>query len=571
MQRAQDDNTQPPEQATHAKVEAASSQAIQAARSALGSAMISAALAVVASLIARLLFAVPTSAEVFGDQITRLIPLPLFEQLLQTFGGNAKHLYYASVLVGEAIITALIGVAYWSARQWLLDRQEGETQQVVSRAPSMLDGLALIVLLWLLSAGIFAPLVGGGLLGNGLAGGAVNVLVAQAIPDAVFALVFVVSLRRHFAQQLARSDEPGDVTRRRVLRQAGMALAVLAGGALIWEGISSGLGSLLGINGPAHPTLRLSATPKRIVPPPTPSYGPWAPVSGQTAEITPVANFYYVSKNLVGDPQVDQHGWRLQISGLVNKPYTLSYSDLLALPQVEQYHTLECISNEVGGNLMSNALWTGVSLADTLNRAVIQAGASELIFHGADGYSDRLHLSQALDARSLIAYRINGTALPIPHGFPARLLIPGLYGMKNGKWLTGLELSSGDYTGYWEQQGWTREAHVKPTARIDLPHDGDLLIARPMYIAGVAYSGANGIARVEISTDCGQTWQATNLKRPLGVLTWVLWEYRWTPQAGQYIIAARCIDLDGNVQISDQAPPLPTGASGYDAVQVTVR
>jgi len=157
------------------------------------------------------------------------------------------------------------------------------------------------------------------------------------------------------------------------------------------------------------------------------------------------------------------------------------------------------------------------------------------------------------------------------HGFPARLLIPGLYGMKNGKWLTALELGSGGYTGYWEQQGWNREAHVKMTARIDTPHDGDLLLAQPTFVAGVAYSGAAGVAQVDVSVDGGQTWQPANLKRPLGTLTWVLWGYAWTPTSGQYVIAARVIDLEGNVQSPATAAPLPDGASGYNAISVVVR
>ena len=140
-----------------------------------------------------------------------------------------------------------------------------------------------------------------------------------------------------------------------------------------------------------------------------------------------------------------------------------------------QYHTLECISNVVGGPLMSNGYFTGVRLSDALNAAGIQRLATEMIFNAADGYSDSLHLSQALDERSLIVYLLNGEPLPHLHGYPARLLIPGLDGMKNGKWLTEISLASGPYEGYWEQRGWTPEALVKLTSRIDIPHDGDLL------------------------------------------------------------------------------------------------
>ena len=194
-----------------------------------------------------------------------------------------------------------------------------------------------------------------------------------------------------------------------------------------------------------------------------------------------------------------------------------------------------------------------------------------MIFKAADGYSDSLHLAQALNEQSLVVYLLNGQRLPTAHGFPARLLIPGLYGMKNGKWLTELSLASGSYQGYWEQRGWTPEAIVKLTSRIDTPHDGDLIIAGPTSVAGVAYGGAKGISRVDVSVDAGKTWTPAAMRRPLGALTWTLWEYAWTPTTGSYTLLVRAIDLDGNVQTYVPSPPLPDGATGYHAISVTIR
>jgi DMSO/TMAO reductase YedYZ molybdopterin-dependent catalytic subunit len=344
-------------------------------------------------------------------------------------------------------------------------------------------------------------------------------------------------------------------------------VAVIAGGVLIWEGVSAGLGSVIGLAGRHRPQLSLSNSPAKVTPP-TPNYGDWSPIAGQTPEITAAKDFYYVSKNLVSDPSINATQWSLKIAGMVNAPYNLSYDELRALPSVRQYHTLECISNDVGGNLMSNALFTGVRLADVLNKAGIQSGASLVTFRADDDYSDSLHLSQALNPDSLIVYLINGDPLPQAHGYPARLLIPGLYGMKNGKWLTSLTVGSGTYDGYWEQRGWTHEAMVKMTARIDVPSDGDLLTAKPTAIAGVAYSGDKGIAEVDVSVDGGQSWRVATLRRPLGALTWVLWELPWTPSSGNHIIVARAIDNAGNVQTTAGAPPIPDGASGYDAISV---
>src|SRR5262249_36996367 len=161
---------------------------------------------------------------------------------------------------------------------------------------------------------------------------------------------------------------------------------------------TGGLGRLLGVGGPRGPDVNLGNVPRKVSPP-TPTYGTWTPTAGQTPETTSTGRFYYVSKNLVADPAVNAQGWRLAIGGPVAQPYSLTYDELRALPRVERFHTLECISNEVGGDLLSTADFTGVSLAEVLRQAEIQPGASEMIFQAADGYSDSLHLSQALDPR----------------------------------------------------------------------------------------------------------------------------------------------------------------------------
>jgi DMSO/TMAO reductase YedYZ molybdopterin-dependent catalytic subunit len=407
--------------------------------------------------------------------------------------------------------------------------------------------------------------------GTGLSSGALGFLGAEVVPALTSGGLFIWLLSREDALTLARSRAAGTLSRRRVLRQAGFAFALLAGTAVVWEIVQKGAASLgLAGTGGSAPPLNISSTPDQITPPPVPVYGSWTPVVGQTTEVTSTTRFYYVSKNLVGDPAIDSGQWQLQITGLIDHAKTFSFADIQAMPQVQRYQTLECISNEVGGDLMSTTLWTGTRIADILMAAGIQAGASQMIFHCADGYSDRHHLSQALDPRALIVYAMNGQPLPQAHGFPARLLIPGRYGMKNGKWVTSLELATGDYQGYWEQQGWTSEAVVKLTSRIDVPGDGELLERRPINLAGVAFAGDQGIGRVEVSTDAGQTWTAAHLKRPLSDLTWVLWELPWSPPPGSHVVAVRAIDLAGRMQTSQTATPLPDGATGYHAITVTV-
>ena len=548
------------------------SLARSAARKTLGPALIAAALAVVTALGLRYFFSLPMPAELFADQATTRIPLPLFETMLTTFGTAAKHLYLIAALIGEAALMALVGEAYVAARALL----PGARERPFDGALSYLDAPLIVLALWLLSVGALAPLLGGGWFGADLEGGVSMALLSQLAPDIVFALVFVWQTRetRRSVQEGLASGEPrARLSRRLLLQQGTLAGVTLAGGLAVWQALTSGLGALVGASPPASSAASVTLTnlPTQITPPPTPVYTDFAPVAGQVSEVTAAADFYYVSKNLAGDPMVNGQAWRLAFTGMLDKPYTLSYAQLRALPQVTQYHTLECISNEVGGNLMSNGYFTGVSLVDALNTAGIQQGASSLIFKAADGYSDSLHMAQALDERSLIVYLLDGQPLPTAHGYPARLLIPGLYGMKNGKWLTELSVASGDYSGYWEQRGWTPEAKIKMTSRIDTPHDGDLLVARPMSIAGVAYSGAQGIARVDVSVDAGKTWSPARMRRPLGALAWTLWEYPWTPTVGSHTLIVRAIDLQGAVQSYYPAPPLPDGSSGYHVISVTAR
>ena len=552
-----------------------------AARKALGPALVAAALAVVAALALRYFFSLPMPAELFADQATTRIPLPLFEAMLATFGTAAKHLYLIGVLIGVAALTTLLGVAYAAIRSSAIGARKPRNASAAGipsagEALSYADAPIIVLALWLLSTGALAPLLGGGWFGADLEGGVTAALLSQLAPDIVFALSFIWqtrSSRRAWLEGLAAQEPGARLSRRLLLQQTTLAAVTLAGGIAVWQALTSGLGALVGASPPhsAAPQVDLSNLPTRISPPPVPVYTDFAPVTGQAPEVTAAANFYYVSKNLVADPEINGQSWQLAFTGMVEKPYTLTYAQLRALPQVTQYHTLECISNEVGGDLMSNGFFTGVSLADALNAAGIRQDAASLIFKAADGYSDSLHLAQALDERSLIVYLLDGQPLPTSHGYPARLLIPGLYGMKNGKWLTELSLAASDYSGYWEQRGWTREAVVKMTSRIDTPHDGDLLVARPMSVAGVAYAGDQGIARVDVSVDTGKTWTPAKLRRPLGALAWTLWEYPWTPAPGTHTLLVRAIDSTGAVQSYSPAPPLPDGASGYHTIMVTAR
>jgi DMSO/TMAO reductase YedYZ molybdopterin-dependent catalytic subunit len=297
---------------------------------------------------------------------------------------------------------------------------------------------------------------------------------------------------------------------------------------------------------------------------------PEAGLSGPSPELTPAGDFYVVSKNF-SDPAVSAQGWSLQVQGLVETPLRLSYQELRSLPAHTAYVTLECVSNNVGGPQISTGQFTGVRLKDLLDKAGIRAAAQAVVFRARDGYEESIPLSLVTGGPDvLVAYDLDGAPLPHAHGFPARILIPGHYGMKGPKWLDSIEAAPRVVDGYWENQGWNRDAVVKTMSRIDVPADGAIL-RPPVAVAGIAFAGARGISRVELSTDGGRSWAEADLKPPLSDLTWTLWTFGWTGAAeGQHTLQVRATDLAGAVQTADNRPSYPDGSSGYHTIRVNV-
>jgi DMSO/TMAO reductase YedYZ molybdopterin-dependent catalytic subunit len=296
-------------------------------------------------------------------------------------------------------------------------------------------------------------------------------------------------------------------------------------------------------------------------------------IRGLPPEVTPNDRFYVVSKNAAGlDPRVDVSRWRLEITGLVGSPVRLTYDEIRAMPSVTRYHTLECISNEVGGDLIGNALWKGVRFRDLIQRAGgVGPRAIRFALRCADGYTEGIPVADAMQPDVMLAYEMNGETLPRAHGFPVRLLIPGLFGMKNVKWLTRIEATSAHFTGYWQASGWSDEAVVKTTSVFRVP-DQARLPAGEVEMGGIAYSGDRGIQEVEVSTDGGRTWARAEIKKPLGPYTWVLWAAVWRPERpGEYVLKVRARDGTGLLQTAQEAPPLPDGASGHHTIRVRVR
>jgi DMSO/TMAO reductase YedYZ molybdopterin-dependent catalytic subunit len=298
---------------------------------------------------------------------------------------------------------------------------------------------------------------------------------------------------------------------------------------------------------------------------------PEAGLSGVSPEITPIENFYVVSKNF-SDPVVAAEGWTLSVGGNVDKPLKLSLSELRALPSTTEYVTMECISNNVGGGLMSTGSFTGVKLSDLLAMAGPRTNGTWAAFKARDGYAESLPLSLIQGAPELlVAYDLDGAPLPEAHGFPARILLPGHYGMKGPKWLDSIDLVDHESGGYWEMQGWDHNAVVKTTARFDVPRDGDIVKLGTVSLSGVAFAGTRGVSKVEYSTDGGRNWTPADFKPPLSPLAWALWSAPWTPgREGSYQLQVRTTDASGVVQEAKAAASYPGGASGYHTIQINV-
>ena len=230
--------------------------------------------------------------------------------------------------------------------------------------------------------------------------------------------------------------------------------------------------------------------------------------------------------------------------------------------------TLQCIDNEVAGALISNAVWKGVSLRDLLTEVQPHTTAVDVALYGADGYSDSITLDRAMNYDVFLAYRMNGETLPRRHGFPLRAVVPGLYGIKNVKWLTRIEVLDYDYKGYWQQKGWTDPAEIKVSSRIDAPGPYNT-ISRKTTFHGIAFGGYNGIRTVEYSLDDGRTWRAARLK-PLGSsYAWVPWEFPWIAKAsGAYGVTVRATNKMGESQTDFNARAFPEGTSGLHRITV---
>jgi DMSO/TMAO reductase YedYZ molybdopterin-dependent catalytic subunit len=287
--------------------------------------------------------------------------------------------------------------------------------------------------------------------------------------------------------------------------------------------------------------------------------------------VTPSDRFYTVTKNIV-DPNPTTAVWRLEVGGLVDRPRTYDFEALAALPSTTQETTLMCISNYVGGGLMSNAQWTGLPLADLLTATGPRASATDVTFYGADGYTVSYPLAKAMEPTTFLAYQMNGEPLPPHHGYPARVISPGLFGLNSVKWVTRIELVDHHVKGFYEQQGWG-PSFVIPNRSTFFVGDFQTPFTPggTIPIRGNAFAGNRGVASVDFSADGGQTWLPARIDYPGTDLTWAFWTADWQPAGpGEYQLVARATDRQGGVQTSEYHDTAPQGATGFPSLRVSI-
>lgn len=293
---------------------------------------------------------------------------------------------------------------------------------------------------------------------------------------------------------------------------------------------------------------------------------------GISSWVTPTADFYRIDTALQV-PAVDSSKWKLKISGMVENEIEIGFDELLALPLIERYVTLACVSNEVGGNLIGNAKWLGHPLRELLKRAVPAAGADMVLSTSVDGFTASTPLSVLQDegTDAMLAVGMNGEPLPLDHGFPVRMVVPGLYGYVSAtKWVVDLKVTTfAQDAGYWTSRGWTDRGPVKISSRIDTPTGNTRVNAGRIAVGGVAWHQHTGIATVEVKVDNGD-WQQATLAKVVTTDSWLQWSYAWEATAGNHQLSVRATDSDGSVQTAAEAPPAPDGSTGLHTVQVQV-
>jgi DMSO/TMAO reductase YedYZ molybdopterin-dependent catalytic subunit len=474
-----------------------------------------------------------------GESVIRLTPGGVAEAAIAAVGRLDKPLLVGGTVLGAMLLGGLAG-----------------------RLALVRRGLGLAVLVLMGGLGMAAVL------------STPDSSVLDVVPPAVAALVSMALLG--YLLPWTRTAAPGAAThpagpgtggdgtalgRRRFLARAG---AVGLGAVAM-----TGLGQALSAGRRAVESARASVT--LALPRPAPPPGVQAPVRGVAPWVTPNDVFYRIDTALAV-PRVLPQDWRLRVHGMVERELDLSYDDLVGRGLQQAWITLCCVSNEVGGPLIGNAEWSGVPVADLLAEAGVRPGADAVLSTSADGWNCGTPLRALTDGRrALLAVAMNGAPLPVEHGFPVRMVVPGLYGFVSAtKWVVDLEVTRfADFTAYWTQRGWAPRGPVKTQSRIDVPADGAEVSAGRVAVGGVAWAQHTGIAGVEVRVDDGP-WRPARLARVPNVDTWRQWVFAWDAEPGEHRLAVRATDASGYTQTGVRTDIVPDGATGWHTIAVTV-
>jgi DMSO/TMAO reductase YedYZ molybdopterin-dependent catalytic subunit len=531
----------------------------------------------VAQLAAGLTVAQSSPVLAVGQAAIDLTPQPVKDFAISTFGANDKNALLVGILVILAAFAAVIGIL------------------AMRRLALGLAGLAVFACIGL-AAALTRP--------NATAGYVIPTLVGAAA--GAFALTRLVRAARGLGSQAGRParavprttevrleppdvpasaaggdaaapaasftflpnpDDPGPSgwpARRRFLTTSGLAVVSAAAGALIGR-------ELITRHNVSAARAALRFPRPAVAAPPLPA-GSDLHIPGLSSFITSNGSFYRVDTALLL-PEVDPANWHLRIHGMVRREVTLTFNELLRRPLIEDYITLTCVSNPVGGPYAGNAKWLGASLADLIRQAGPLAGADQLLCTSVDGFTSGTPLQVVLDGRdALLTVAMNGQALPVAHGFPARMVVPGLYGYVSAcKWVTDIEVTTfAAADAYWAQRGWSQQAPIKTESRIDVPAGEATIAAGRTPVAGVAWAQHKGVAAVEVRVDRGP-WQQARLAAVPDIDTWQQWVWEWDATPGTHLLEARATDAAGYTQTAVEAQPVPNGASGYPSAAVTVR
>lgn len=491
---------------------------------------------------------VPSLVIAVGELFVDKAPGAVVESGIQAAGTNDKPILLFTIVIASLLVGALIG------REALTNRRRSDIgflafglfgAWAAQRNPFSSTGWAIVAALAAAAAGALTVRVALGIASIPQVSTDVDgVAPADSFPArraflgltgaAAVAAVGVSTLGRSL-----RNDRSVEAVRQQVsLPPAGGATA-------------SGAFATTGVVAKATPATALDAVPSI------------------SSYITPSKTFYRIDNALVV-PQVDPKKWKLAIGGLVDRPLELTYDDILAMDLVEKTVTLSCVSNPVGDKYVGNAVWRGVPLTTLLERAGVQPAGKQIVGISVDDFDASFPTELAYDGRTaLLAVGMNGEPLPVIHGFPARLVVAGLYGYVSAvKWLQEIRLVDDDYEAYWIPRGWSKLGPIKTQSRIDVPRSSKVA-AGNIAIGGVAWAPGKGIAKVEVQIDNGE-WQSCTVGGATSDETWVQWKLDWDAKPGKHTIRVRATDKTGYTQGAKQVAPEPNGAEGQHAVSVTV-